>query len=380
MIMTGKRHLRKEIKPYLILLLILFIALIAVIIGPLSSNDGAKRYQKGNCTIFYPKNSAFGKEKAVEYCADKKDVTYDYTSIEYGDYLLIKYNDFSYFVNKNGKDIEWNIDKEKVRDYLIYNSKKDNKDFTNTADLYNDEVLNYEVVGFKEENILLYFIDYDYTSAMPLQVLQESMNFGLEKKEYIKPHYISENKKVVCLTFDDGPGLNDEELLAILKKYDAHATFFVVGRNINDNNIELIKESIAQGNEYGSHTYSHARLDKLESDAQLEEIMQPVKTLKEKIDYKVTLFRPPYGIYDQDVLNESGLQLVLWNVDTLDWKNKDSNSVFQEVKSDVYDGAVILMHNIVETNNESLEMILPYLIEEGYQFLTISEYLAISNK
>ena len=87
------------------------------------------------------------------------------------------------------------------------------------------------------------------------------------------------------------------------------------------------------------------------------------------------LYRPCYGVYNSDVLAEVGLPAIMWSIDTLDWKTKDADSTYDKVMKDVYDGAIILMHDIHQPTVEAAKRIIPQLVQDGYQLVTVSELL-----
>ncbi|SBO18103.1 polysaccharide deacetylase family protein [Carnobacterium divergens] len=179
--------------------------------------------------------------------------------------------------------------------------------------------------------------------------------------------------KVVALTFDDGPSPTvTPRVLELLKKYNAKATFFVLGKNAIANP-SLIQQEILNGNEIGNHSWNHADLTKLKKDGALSQIQQTNQAVKQASGYDVQLVRPPYGAITKELSPIIGMPVIQWSVDSLDWKTKNGVAVHKEVMSHVKNGSIVLMHDIHPTTADGLEQILKELKEQGYQFVTISE-------
>ena len=187
--------------------------------------------------------------------------------------------------------------------------------------------------------------------------------------------------KKIALSFDDGPSRrNTEEILSILKEYHVHATFFVIGENAQ-RDPERIRSIFCAGHEIGNHTYTHAYLTKINKQAIREEILKTEKVLIEITGEKPTLFRPPGGYYDADslrVLDEMGYTSVLWSLDTKDWRMPKTETIVSKVEGNASDGDIILFHDLEDarfSTPKALRIIIPYLIENGYEIVTVSELL-----
>lgn len=190
---------------------------------------------------------------------------------------------------------------------------------------------------------------------------------------------VDPNKPMVALTFDDGPGPRTTELLAQLKKYNAHATFFMLGKNVTKYP-DAVKQMLADGNELGNHSYDHQQLTKIDAEAIAKEVGDTNENIKSICGSPATVLRPPYGAINDTVKSSVGMPMILWNVDTLDWKTRNAQSTIDEVMKNLKDGDIILMHDIhTETIDAALELI-PKLEEEGYQLVTVSEMAAAKNK
>lgn len=180
-------------------------------------------------------------------------------------------------------------------------------------------------------------------------------------------------KKQVALTFDDGPDPKvTPKILATLAKYDAKATFFMLGSRV-EFYPEIAGDVLEAGHELGNHTWTHANLTNMASDAIIEEVSRTNNIIEQSTGSAPTVFRPPYGAFNDDMLNILSLPVVLWDVDTLDWKHRDATQLLASVKSSVHDGSTILMHDIHLSTAQGLESVLAYLTSEGYTFVTVSE-------
>lgn len=179
--------------------------------------------------------------------------------------------------------------------------------------------------------------------------------------------------KAVALTFDDGPStVNTPRVLEILKQYNAHATFFVLGDRV-EAGAEVLKQEVAQGHEIGNHTWSHVKLSKLGMKEVNRQYDKTANLVKKLIGYDIRYLRPPWGEISQKMRDKLKHPMILWSVDTLDWKSKKPKAVLKEVKKSVKDGAIILMHDIHPTTAEALKLVLPWLVENDYDILTVSE-------
>ena len=197
-------------------------------------------------------------------------------------------------------------------------------------------------------------------------------------------------KKAVALTFDDGPKSIEEDkgikgtngLLDTLKKYGAHATFFVQGYRCEINK-EILKREIEEGHEIGNHSWDHPQLSKLSMDEVNKQLDRTSKLVKELTDgYEIKLVRPPYGAVSQAMRKHLKHPMIIWSVDTLDWKDiskysakEKEQQILKAVKKEVSDGAIILMHDIHETSCEAAKLVVPWLIDHGYDVLTVSELM-----
>lgn len=190
---------------------------------------------------------------------------------------------------------------------------------------------------------------------------------------------IDKDKPMVALTFDDGPGKRTGELLDALEEYDAHATFFMLGQKVSQYKDE-VKKMKEIGCELGNHSYDHTNLTSLGPDGVKKQMNDTNDNLKEAAGSKATLMRPPYGAINDTVKSNVGLPMILWNIDTLDWKTRNVEKTVETIMKNIGDGDIILMHDIhTETVDAAIEL-LPKLEDAGYQLVTVSELAAAKGK
>lgn len=199
--------------------------------------------------------------------------------------------------------------------------------------------------------------------------------FGYALKKY--PIYsVSTEEKKIAISFDAAWGADKtKDILDVLDEFNVKATFFLVGIWIEKYE-DMTKEIASRGFEIGSHSYNHpdfTKLDKVHMKAELESTNELLMKVTGK---SPTLFRPPYGAYNDtliEVLGELNMKGIQWDVDTLDWKGLRPTEVLNRVTSKVGNGSIILCHNNADHVVDSTRLILTTLLNKGYQFVTIGE-------
>ena len=193
----------------------------------------------------------------------------------------------------------------------------------------------------------------------------------LEKYQtYIK----KKNRKAVALTFDDGPNPKTTPVaLELLKKYNAKGTFFMVGHAVEGNE-EIVKRVVAEGHQIGNHSWDHPVLTKISLEKAKSQINDTTAALKKASGLDVHIMRPPYGAINGAIQAAVDQSFILWDIDTLDWKNRNIASIMKEVRK-AQPGSVILMHDIHQTTIDALPSILQYLTEQGFEMVTIEELM-----
>lgn len=191
------------------------------------------------------------------------------------------------------------------------------------------------------------------------------------EKEIEKPS----NEKRVALTFDDGPNpKTTPEVLKTLDEYQVKATFFLLGTNAKSNP-DIVKEIKKANHEIASHTNTHSDLTTLTPEQVKADIDKSDQAIKEITGEKPAYIRPPYGAVNKKVAEIIKRPLIQWSVDSNDWSLKNKEKIAERVKSTVYPGSIILLHDIQEQSAQALPDILRFLKEENYELVTISELL-----
>lgn len=183
---------------------------------------------------------------------------------------------------------------------------------------------------------------------------------------------IDKSKKMIALTFDDGPNYNTSKVIDVLNKYDIRATFFVLGsRAINNKNI--LKKMADSGMEIGNHTYNHLLLTKYDENKIRSEIEDTSEVIYSATKKRPKLLRPSYGSVNNKIKKVANMPIIIWDIDTLDWKYHNSKRITSRVVNKVRDGDIILMHDIYSASLNALSNIIPILQDNGYEFVTIDE-------
>ena len=189
---------------------------------------------------------------------------------------------------------------------------------------------------------------------------------------------VDPTRPMVALTFDDGPhAVYTDQILDILEKNGAVATFFEVARNL-PKAPDAVRRAVDLGCEIGSHSYRHANLGKMDQAAQQADQAAADAIFQEVLGTTPTLLRPPYGSMNKTLKTTCGRSIVTWSIDTEDWLSKDADKVVASVQNaGNLDGQVILLHSIYGSTVEATEALVPWLLEQGYQLVTISELIQL---
>lgn len=303
------------------------------------------------------------------YLYEKKE---DILNREYRDYQNNIYIDYPYFNNK--------IIDDYINDYL-------KKHINQTTDLGYLLFIDYDYEKLNDKIDLLLYIYKEKAniinkevSKLEIDLIEETVN-KQEKTidtnlEYnlVTEQIIDTKKPMIALTFDDGPNHNTIRVLDILESYGVKATFFILGTNIEGNE-EIIKRMSSLNMEIANHMYSHKLITKLESDTITEEIEKVDKLIYNITGKKTKFLRPSYGTINKRIRKIIDKPIITWNVDPEDWKYHNSKRIANNIIKKASDGDIILLHDIYRATSNSLEIVIPKLLEEGYQFVTVSELL-----
>ena len=183
---------------------------------------------------------------------------------------------------------------------------------------------------------------------------------------------IDKNKKMVALTYDDGPSIYTPRILKILKENDSVATFFVVGNRVPTYS-DTVKTACDMGCEIGNHTYEHKCLTRLSEAEVRRQISRTNKNVKKVTGQTPVIMRPTGGATNTNVKKWVGMPSIIWSIDTLDWKTRNADSTKRAVLDHVKDGDIVLMHDLYSATATASETIIPELVRRGYQLVTVSE-------
>ena len=210
-----------------------------------------------------------------------------------------------------------------------------------------------------------------------------AVNISADNNRLLPIYCVETDKKQVAISFDAAWGNDDtDDLIRILKEYDVPATFFVVGAWV-DKYPESVKALSDAGHQIQNHSNTHPHMPQLSKAQMKDEIESCNDKIKAITGVKPTLLRPPYGDYDNaliETMQELKMHTIQWDVDSLDWKeNATPDSICQRVTSKVKNGSIVLFHNDADHTPAALPNILKCLKDEGYEFVFISDLILKEN-
>lgn len=241
---------------------------------------------------------------------------------------------------------------------------------------YKDYMFFIIAVYFIEIIFILLILDIYYP---PINILSKSIIKGKSKNK-------------IALTFDDGPDPTiTPKLLDLLSNKNIKATFFILGKNINDNdNVKIIERIKNEGHEIGSHGFSHKKVHRMKSFKFKEEILKTEYLLKKYIDVKPIYYRAPHGFIRFDLylqLKKLGYNVAAWTLGVWDTdEDVTSEQIYKRAASKLSPGMILLLHDSVQNRKrpqeamlEALEKIIDFTNQKGYKFVTLKELLKGEN-
>lgn len=250
---------------------------------------------------------------------------------------------------------------------------------------------NFERFAIVEDSLALYFDEEEIanrSAGAPIVKLPLSLINPLLASEFqiametMQPPVSTGNeqtndptKKRIALTFDDGPHPKvTEQILNILDKYQAKATFFMLGSRVQYYPA-IAKDVLARGHEVGNHTWNHPVLTKLTAEQVSKEYTSTAGAITQAIGQGPTVFRPPYGATNEMVNAQIPVPVVLWSIDTMDWKHRNAQQLLPYVQNNLHNNAIVLMHDIHQSTADGLDAVLAFLQSQGYECVTVSEIM-----
>ncbi len=185
---------------------------------------------------------------------------------------------------------------------------------------------------------------------------------------------IVKGDKLICLTFDDGPySPVTNKILDLLEQYDGRATFFVVGDRVKTYESCVIRAE-QLGCEIANHTYDHKSvLTSLSGSSVAWEISGCNEEIYKVLGHYPSIMRPVGGAYNSTVAANVGLPMIIWSVDTQDWKNRNAITTANAILNNAKDGDIVLMHDLYPSTAEAMAIVIPELAKQGFSFVTVSE-------
>ncbi|KMY30899.1 1,4-beta-xylanase [Lysinibacillus xylanilyticus] len=250
---------------------------------------------------------------------------------------------------------------------------------------------NFNRFAIVDDSLQFYFDKYEIASGtagspivkLPLSLINPLLasDFQIAMEKPTKPITTGDpNKKRIALTFDDGPHPKvTEQILNTLDKYHAKATFFMLGSRVQYYP-DIARDVLARGHEIGNHSWNHPVLTKLSLESAVNQYTSTDAEIEKAINQKPTVFRPPYGATNDAINAQIPIPVVLWTIDTLDWKHRNAQQLLPNVKNNLHNNAIVLMHDIHQSTADGLDAVLAYLQGQGYEFVTVSEILPYRQK
>lgn len=276
---------------------------------------------------------------------------------------------------KSLNELEWSINKETFT--LYFGEYEIAAGATGAIEIH---IPIEELTSFIDEKIIE---DLNITVEGEPQAEEEPKETPTEEEQNDEEVVLVPNGKYVALTFDDGPCSKvTPRILETLKEFDAKATFFMLGSQV-DYYPALAKQVADNGHEIANHTQNHKDLTTLHPSAIRHEIATSRQKIYEATGQNPQLLRPPYGAYNESVLQvvgENQEPMILWSVDSLDWKSRNATAVNEKILNSIRPGSIVLMHDIHSSTADALPMLLSALEDEGYEFITVSQLLLLQNR
>lgn len=214
-------------------------------------------------------------------------------------------------------------------------------------------------------------------SASPTSEAQQTSNAESDSSNAPQPT-LDPSKPMIALTFDDGPSDKTQRIAEIFYKEGVHCTFFIQGRHIAGNE-EILRTVVKMGHQVASHTWSHPDLRKLSAKAIESQLTRTNDAFEEATGQKLTMLRPPFGNhnrYVRKVAEKLGIPLIMWSIDSEDWKTHSSSQTYRAILNNAKNGDIVLCHDLYESTVRAMEKLVPELIQKGYQLVTVETLMS----
>ncbi|SEM12208.1 Peptidoglycan/xylan/chitin deacetylase, PgdA/CDA1 family [Mesobacillus persicus] len=296
------------------------------------------------------------------------------------------------FFKHSGALVDWDKEYQSVvfqakeKKIALPVGKKFTDEYVRANNTWKRGTLTTEAIEFKGQ-IFVPLVDVAEKLGMIVRYDQELNRTFITSNITVRPNSIKKgntSKKLVALTFDDGPeAFYTPQILDILKTKGVPATFFVMGQKLRSHP-EIMQRIVNEGHAIGNHTFNHPDLRKQWSSTVREEIIKTQQEMIQVIGRKPDVFRPPYGAVtkaDVKILNDLWMRNIMWSVDTLDWSGASAEQILEIVNNKTTPGGIVLQHNfqegrLLDGSVKALPQIIDDLQKRGYQFVTIQTLLA----
>ena len=316
----------------------------------------------------------------------------DYTNIlfkSFYDGIIVDYDSLFFDIEGNAVDISHIISNEeailsRIKDYVAASHLRISNEAIMRADksfLFNEMDLEILLTNFNNlGHIALITLDYnDIINYLNVPVRLRSDYDPLPERE---PEYIptvpEPERRMVAFTFDDGPSRYTTPILDILDRYNARASFFMLGDQIV-RRPEVVWEVLLRGHEIANHTMDHVHLARLSDDAIRRTIRRTDDALRYITGHETHLFRPPYGGLNAHIQTIIGMPIILWSVDSRDWESRNTDHIVNLVLNDIQDGDIVLFHDMYASTIEAIKTLLPILAGYNFEVVSVSELFAYNN-
>ena len=306
-------------------------------------------------------------EKGAEYTYTVRAVKGDTQGSYIADGFTIKHLPVSKLkadLSPTGIKLTWTKPAAECKEFVLYKS-------TGNVD-------NWQKVGSFGSGVFSFVDQQPVYGSINKYKLTLKLAQGDEVDTQVASAYgVDPRKPMVALTYDDGPNTKaTNRILDALQKAGGRATFFIVGERLNEFS-SCIQREHALGCEIANHTYNHVMFNSADSATIKNQIAKTNNQVRDMTGKMPTLARAPGGYTGSNPKEDVGMPLIQWSVDTMDWSSRNADAVVAKIKSNVKDGDIVLMHDLYDSTAEATEQIVPWLVAEGYQIVTVSEMMAV---
>lgn len=274
--------------------------------------------------------------------------------------------------NHSIKSVKQVLDYDQL-DQVFYNQLQSKYPKALTRDAFQAKLKAGEI-NLVNDHVSFVIDQTSYFNKMRINIPYRFLLSGL--KEPLKDYAIAKTptKKRITFTFDDGPSIYTPQILDILAKYNIKATFFILGQRVNSHST-LIQRIYEEGHELANHSYGHPALDRLSDQQILSEVNRTNQAVYDLTGYQMRYLRPPYGSSNTRVDQLIPMEFVYWNIDPLDWKYRNKDSIVNQIRIQARNDGIILMHDLYQSSVDALEASILYLLSQGYEIVGLSEIL-----